>query len=49
MSDAILGLKTSAGILPGSAVSRKADVNGDGKIGMEEVIYVLHMVSGLRE
>ena len=25
-----------------------ADVNGDGRIGMEEVIYILQWVSGVR-
>ena len=29
-------------------LNSKADVNGDGKIGLEEVIYILQKVSGLR-
>jgi len=32
----------------GSNVTNSADVNGDGKIGNEEIIWVLQKVSGLR-
>jgi len=47
LTDAIIGLKIVAGIAV-SDVSSCADVNGDGKIGMEEVVYILQKVSGLR-
>ncbi len=46
LRDAILILKILAGIDTGDAViNLNADVNGDGKIGMEEVIYILGNVS----
>jgi len=40
-------LQINAGITQ-PIVNLKADVNNDGKIGLEEVIYVLQWVSGLR-
>lgn len=49
LSDAILALQVGTGITPSSTTIRKeADVNSDGKIGLEEVIYILQKVSGLR-
>ena len=29
--------------------SSNADVNGDGKVGQEEVIYILQKIAGLKE
>jgi hypothetical protein len=49
ISDAILALKICAATPPVSTVSEKPDVNGDAKIGVEEAMYVLHLVSTLRE
>jgi hypothetical protein len=47
LADAILGLKVVVGI--GSAgVDLRGDVNGDSRIGLAEVIYILEHVSGLR-
>ncbi len=45
--DAILALKLLTGINDGG-IQIKADVNGDQKIGMEEVIYILQKISGLK-
>ncbi len=44
LRDAILALKTLAGI--DANVIRDADVNGDGKIGMAEVLYILRDIAG---
>ncbi len=45
LNDAILILKMSVGM--NVTVNPRADVNGDGKIGMEEVIYILQKVAGI--
>lgn len=47
LSDAILGLQILSGITISQPLS-VADVNNDGKIGMEEVIYVLKTLSDLK-
>ena len=44
----ILALQIVAGIEPSRTVNTVADVNGDNKIGMEEVIHILQKVSGLK-
>lgn len=49
LKDAIIGVQVMARIELLSTVDKEADVNGDGKVGLEEVIYVLQRVSGLRE
>ncbi len=41
LRDAVLGLQVSAGAGESAAVYIEADVNGDGKIGIAEVVYVL--------
>ena len=48
LTDAMLGLQISAGITPSEVNNISGDVNGDGKIGIKEVIYVLQTVAGLR-
>jgi hypothetical protein len=48
LDDAILALRVVSGIDTGSSVSTEGDVNGDGKIGAEEVFYILQKVSGRR-
>jgi hypothetical protein len=45
--DAIVGLQVSVGMKP-SVVSKEADVNGDGKIGLQDVLYILQKAAGLR-
>jgi hypothetical protein len=47
LADAINVLRILAGISV-SPVNTGADVNGDGKIGMEEEIYILQKIAGLR-
>ena len=49
LADAILALQVMAGIEPSATAHKEADVNGDNKIGIEEVIYILQKVSELRE
>jgi len=48
LPDAILGLQVIANMNLASKVYTSADVNGDRKIGLEEVIYVLQFTSGMR-
>lgn len=48
LADAILGLQLLSGVTPISNVYTHADVNGDGMIGLPEVIYILQKVSGVR-
>ena len=48
LADAILALKVASGVdTAGENVTVDADVNGDGKIGLEEAIYVLQAVAEL--
>jgi hypothetical protein len=48
LADAVVALRIAAGIVPVNGVNLEADVNGDDKIGMPEVVYILQKVSGLR-
>lgn len=48
LSDAILSLQVSAGIGSISTIHHGADVNGDNRIGIEESIYILQKVAGIR-
>jgi hypothetical protein len=41
-------LQVLAGLEPSTSVHQEADVNGDNKIGLEEVFYVIQKVAGLR-
>jgi hypothetical protein len=47
LSDAILALKIVGDMVPGAG-DVKADVNEDGKIGLQEAIYILQTAAGLR-
>jgi hypothetical protein len=53
LDDAIVGLQVISGV-GGSGMIRTdyatsgADVNGDSKVGLEEVMYILQQLSGLR-
>jgi hypothetical protein len=47
LADAIVALQVVAGLNPPN-VFASADVNNDNKIGLEEVIYILQKLSGLR-
>jgi len=46
--DAILALQVLSGIDPVTAVYKEADINGDGKIALDEVLYILQAVAGVR-
>ena len=48
MEDAILALQINSNIIPVQTVWIEADVNMDNKLGIEEVIYILQKISGLR-
>ncbi len=47
LRDAILALRVLGGQNPGG-IDTDIDVNNDGRIGIEEAIYVLQIVSGIR-
>jgi len=47
LSDVILVLKVIAGMNPSSDYA-DADINGDGKIGLEEAVYILQYLSEIR-
>ncbi|MCP4112935.1 MAG: hypothetical protein GY749_46650 [Desulfobacteraceae bacterium] len=47
LTDAILALRVAAGI--GNIVYSYADTNGDGKIGLEEVVFALQIVAEMRQ
>jgi hypothetical protein len=49
LTDAILALQVMAGIQPSATIFLQADVNNDGKIGLEEVLYILQHVAGFRQ
>ncbi len=50
LEDAILGLRILSDInTEDKKIFLDADVNGDGRIGIEEVLYILQKVAGLRE
>jgi hypothetical protein len=46
--DAVLSLQVCAGMTPPDEVNIHADVTGDHKISLEEVIYILQTVAGMR-
>ncbi len=48
LKDFILAVQIVSDITPNQNVSAVADVNGDGKIGIEEAVYILQEISELR-
>jgi hypothetical protein len=48
LADAIAAMQILSRITPAQAINAYADVNGDGKIGLPEVIYILQTVAGMR-
>ena len=49
LTDAILAIKVISGMThAGQNILISADVNSNGKIGLEEVIYILQNVAGVR-
>ena len=47
--DATLALQLMAGINPAHAIYKTADVDGDDKVGIEEAVFILEEVAGLRK
>ncbi|QTA80025.1 Uncharacterized protein dnl_23110 [Desulfonema limicola] len=48
LSDAVIALKICTGIDPETEFFMAGDVNRDSKIGMEEVVYIIQDVAGIR-
>jgi hypothetical protein len=48
LQDAIIALQIQSAVPPSDTIDLSADVNGDGKIGQAEVVYVLQKVAGIR-
>jgi putative cofactor-binding repeat protein len=48
LTDAILALQVMAGIQPSATIFLEADVNYDGRVGLEEAIYIMQRVAGVR-
>ncbi|CAN2042770.1 exported hypothetical protein [Candidatus Magnetomoraceae bacterium gMMP-15] len=48
LSDAVISLQICAGMPPLGFVSKSADVNGNGKIDLVEIIYILQRISGMK-
>lgn len=49
LTDAIMAMQIISGVAPSQTVHKDADVNHDGKIGMEEVIFILQKTAGMRQ
>lgn len=49
LSDAILALQIMTGSKPSTITYKEIDVNGDGKISLEEAIYVLQVLSAVKD
>jgi hypothetical protein len=47
LKDAIIAMQVLSGISPQSTILPAADVDGNGKIGMAEAIYVMQQAAGL--
>ena len=48
LADAVQALQIVVGMEHSEPVDMDADVDGDGKIGLDEAIYILQDVAGLR-
>jgi hypothetical protein len=50
LADAILALQVISDLhpVPTVSINKEADVDGDGRIGMAEAIYILKKVAGMR-
>ena len=49
LSDAIIAMQILTGISPSLMESNVWDINADGKIGIEEAVYILQVISKLRQ
>lgn len=48
LTDAMVAMRILTGLETGSAINSVSDINSDGKIGLEEAIYILQDIAGLR-
>ncbi len=48
LTDAIMGLQIMADVEPSADVFLSGDVDGDNRIGLEEIIYILQAIAGIR-
>jgi subtilisin family serine protease len=48
LADAVLALQIISGEASEKAVCKEAEVNSDGRIGLEEIIYILQVIAGLK-
>jgi hypothetical protein len=48
MADCVLAIRIINGADAGGADVMAADANGDGKIGLQDVLYILQKAAGLR-
>ncbi len=48
LKDVISALKMMAGIQVAEEISKAADINGDGRIGLEEAVYIIQCSAGLK-
>jgi hypothetical protein len=48
LADAVLTLQILSGVIPAQEVFKDADVNGDGRLGLPEVLYILQTIAGRR-
>ncbi|MCP4347866.1 MAG: hypothetical protein GY795_20375 [Desulfobacterales bacterium] len=48
MADVILVLQINAGMNQPWPVNLRAEINGNGKIGMEEAVYGLQVIAGIK-
>ena len=46
LTDAIICLKLISGIIPENSIYLNADVNGDDRIGLEDILYIMQKSSG---
>jgi uncharacterized delta-60 repeat protein len=49
LQDSVVALQVLVGVPPSTTVNLSGDVNGDSKIGQEELIFILQKISELRE
>jgi hypothetical protein len=47
LKDAVLAIRVLSALAPDRFVKKEADINADGKIGVEEVIFILRKISGM--
>ena len=48
LADAVTALRVLTGLTPGDTVDAKADLSGDGAIGVQELLYILQVAASTR-